>query len=533
MAIANTKSLDHLGLIGGFLKESNLAETVNQFLGLGQREVSFGHLMNAMVINGLGFTGRTLHMYPDYFKNKSIPRLLGIDVDPSKINDDALGRLLDAVFEYGPSKLYNQISEQVLDFLGIKPEALHMDSTSFHYDGRETPNDLDAHHIRMTRGYSRDHRPDLNQVVLTLICENQAGLPIYMQAASGNTQDSANFQGIIKSFIHSLKSAHSSQYLIGDAALYTQNSLTALQAQGRHFITRVPATNSQAKSVLAQTADYDFTPLNDGYRGVWLDSDYAGVAQKWLLLQSEKAKKQKVHLQKNKFRKEEEKIKKQFKALSQKDFFCASDAQKALDDWCSAQKYATVDGRIEAVKHYSGRGRPAKTQIAESCHYRIQGTVSISAEKQQEFIEQSGYFILSTNDLSNEMSMQEMLSHYKSQQKVEGGFRFLKHPDFLVNALFLKKPERIEALLMVMTVCLLVYAGLEHQIRKKLADSGNYFPDMKNKPSQRPTARWVFQCFDGIAVIQIPDQPDIVSNLEDRNLVILKTLGKTYQEIYS
>ena len=126
-----------------------------------------------------------------------------------------------------------------------------------------------------------------------------------------------------------------------------------------------------------------------------------------------------------------------------------------------------------------------------------------------------------------------MLSHYKSQQKVEGGFRFLKHPDFLVNALFLKKPERIEALLMVMTVCLLVYAGLEHQIRKKLADSGNYFPDMKNKPSQRPTARWVFQCFDGIAVIQIPDQPDIVSNLEDRNIVILKTLGKTYQEIYS
>ena len=68
------------------------------------------------------------------------------------------------------------------------------------------------------------------------------------------------------------------------------------------------------------------------------------------------------------------------------------------------------------------------------------------------------------------MTMDKMLSTYKEQQSVEKGFRFLKSPDFLTNSIFLKKPERIEALLMVMTTCLMIYASLEHQIRKKLKE---------------------------------------------------------------
>jgi transposase len=53
----------------------------------------------------------------------------------------------------------------------------------------------------------------------------------------------------------------------------------------------------------------------------------------------------------------------------------------------------------------------------------------------------------------------------------------------------------IEALLMIMTCSLMVYAGIEHLIRKRLAEQDSSFPDMKKKPTQRPTARWVFFCF--------------------------------------
>jgi transposase len=129
--------------------------------------------------------------------------------------------------------------------------------------------------------------------------------------------------------------------------------------------------------------------------------------------------------------------------------------------------------------------------------------------------------------------MAEMLSTYKSQQAVEKGFRFLKSPDFLTSAFYVKKPERIEALLMVMTTCLMVYAALEHTIREQLKGQDEYFPDMKKKPTQTPTARWVFQCFAGIELLTINGQQTLLLNMKDRQAIIIKILGINYQRIYS
>ena len=354
-----------------------------------------------------------------------------------------------------------------------------------------------------------------------------------MQAASGNTNDSANFKEIIQSLVNSLKSAHSCSYFIGDAALYTQASIQALQEQEQYFITRVPATNAQAKSLLSRASELEFTPLKDGYKGVWLESDYGDVTQKGLLLHSKQAEKKKAHTVHSQIRRELEKARKSFKKLCQVEFSCAYDAQEALNQWCTNQKYAVVEGTVEGVMRYEGKGRPAQEELPKSRHYQIQGKPFIREGMIDELIEKSGYFILATNDVSGRLEMEEMLAHYKSQQKVEGGFRFLKSSDFLVNSLFLKKAERIEALLMVMTVCLMVYAGLEYQIRKKLVDLKCYFPSMKNKSIQNPTARWIFQCFDGISVVYLPDKQELVSNIEERNTIILEILGESYRKIYS
>ena len=75
-------------------------------------------------------------------------------------------------------------------------------------------------------------------------------------------------------------------------------------------------------------------------------------------------------------------------------------------------------------------------------------------------------FILATNDHSDTLTMAELWPPIKQQQNVEQGFRFLKSPEFLTSSLYLKKPERIEALLMVMTCSLMIYAALEHRIRQ-------------------------------------------------------------------
>jgi transposase len=74
-------------------------------------------------------------------------------------------------------------------------------------------------------------------------------------------------------------------------------------------------------------------------------------------------------------------------------------------------------------------------------------------------LHQLGLFIIAINDVSDDLDMASLLSSYKAQQNVEKGFRFLKILDFLTSAIYLKKPERIEALLMVMASCLMMYAS--------------------------------------------------------------------------
>jgi transposase len=85
-----------------------------------------------------------------------------------------------------------------------------------------------------------------------------------------------------------------------------------------------------------------------------------------------------------------------------------------------------------------------------------------------------------------ELDMASLLSSYKAQQNVEKGFRFLKRPDFLTSAIYLKKPERIEALLMVMTSCLMVYASLEHHIRKHSKTRRVTSPTRKKSQAKHP-----------------------------------------------
>ena len=102
-----------------------------------------------------------------------------------------------------------------------------------------------------------------------------------------------------------------------------------------------------------------------------------------------------------------------------------------------------------------------------------------------------------------------------------------------IPSLYLKKPERIEALLMIMTCCLMIYAALEHKMRDTLKAKDVYFPDMKNKPSQRPTARWVFQCFQGVHELNIDEAQSMIINLKERQKTIIEILGYIYQKIYS
>ena len=88
------------------------------------------------------------------------------------------------------------------------------------------------------------------------------------------------------------------------------------------------------------------------------------------------------------------------------------------------------------------------------------------------------------------------------------------------------------ALLMVMTVCWLVYAALEYRIRQALQDHDATFPNQKGQPVQNPTARWVFQYFVGMHVLLIPGAGPLVLNLAEEHRCLLRLLGNPYRGLY-
>src|SRR5437773_922459 len=169
--------LDHLGLVAGMFEELGITEVVDQATQQDpeMRIVTAGHAVKAMVLNGLGFLHQQLYLVPHFFQNKPISRLIAPGIQASHLHDDTLGRALETLYAYGVTALYSLMATTAAKRLGLAPGFAHLESTSFHVDGRYTSDEEPKEHVmHITRGDSREQRPDLNPVMLDLIVEHQA-----------------------------------------------------------------------------------------------------------------------------------------------------------------------------------------------------------------------------------------------------------------------------------------------------------------------------------------------------------------------
>jgi transposase len=529
--------LDHLGLVAGTVDELGIGDVLDQATHQNPelRDLTVGEAVKAMVLNGLGFINHALYLVPRFFQNKPTSRLISPRVAPKQLNDDALGRALDTLYAYGVTELYSLIAATAVQRLGLAPRLVHLDSTSFHVDGRyNSDEEPDEHVIHITRGYSRDQRPDLNQVMLDLIVEQQAGIPVLMKPLSGNNSDVQDFGQLITDHMAQLQITYGTTFLVADGALYSAENLQKLAETRTKWITRVPATLSEAQAVLAQADLQTMAPLTEDYRYQVVRSSYGGVEQRWVLLHSAPRQPQAPRTVDKQLLKPSEQEVKACKKLCRTAFACAADAQQALAT-CAQGLQATfvAQSTVRPTPRYDTRGRPGQGTPPDQVVYRLEGALAMRIAARQALIDQHSCFILATNELDDTLfPPQELLAGYKGQAQAERGFRFLKDPQFLASALYLKKPERIMALLMVMTVCLLVYAALEYRIRQALKEHEATFPDQKGNRIQNPTARWVFHYFVGIHVLYLPQQWPIVINLTEEHQHLLQLLGSRYAWFY-
>ncbi len=124
-----SQTLEHLGLVAAMFDELGIGELVDELIpqDFEQRSITLGQAMKAMVLNGLGFANRRLYLMLEFFENKPTERLLGEGVSPEQINDDALGKALDKLYDFGPSELYSVIASRAARRLQVEPKIGHLE----------------------------------------------------------------------------------------------------------------------------------------------------------------------------------------------------------------------------------------------------------------------------------------------------------------------------------------------------------------------------------------------------------------------
>ncbi len=538
------KTIEHLGLVASMVDELGIVEIIDKEIpqDLNQRKVSIGQAVKALIICGLGFTNHRLYLAGHFFAKKPIERLIGPGIEAKQLNDDVLGRALDALYEYGVTAMFQRISRRASLELGVKSQGYHADSSSFHVDGEYNSDEegVDAGVIHITKGYSRDHRPDLNQICLNLIVEHQAGLPMSLNLGDGNQGDCNALAELIREYISQLKPYDEKPLFVADAAWYTKDNVQESQEEdGYLFVSRVPAKLKLVKEIIATTDLDNLLPLKAGYHGQCLTRSYGDVPQRWLVVHSEEAKQRAKKTVSRRLSKRIEAEMKQWQHLCRQRFNCAPDAKRAVEQFLKRCDYCDLAAWDTLLQpHYAQVGRPKKEATPSSYTYSVQGDLYVSLSVYDQLLDRSALFVLATNQLDEaKLTPVNILNTYQGQVKVERGFRFLKDPLFMANTIFLKKEERVMAVMMVMTLCLLVYAALEFRIRHLLQLNSVTIPDQKGNSTATPSARWVFQSFLDVSLlfISLPHWPPriLCLNLSLELQSLLRLLGPSYLSIYS
>jgi transposase len=211
-------------------------------------------------------------------------------------------------------------------------------------------------------------------------------------------------------------------------------------------------------------------------------------------------------------------------------------AQDALATVAKGWQYhQLVSFNLIEHKRYAGRGRPTPNTPRKDPQWQIQAHVRPAEEAIRYQKQRKACFVLGTNIGVSELSDTAVISAYKRQSRVEGGFRFLKDPLFFVSSLFVKKPCRIQGLLMVMTLALLVYSVAQRRLRQQLARHQDTIPNQINHPTASPTLRWVFQLLDGIHRVQVTLQGQVhtlIEGLNDLQIKVLRLFGEEVRSLY-
>lgn len=532
----------HLPVVKQFAKHINLVDTINTMVN-SQMQLPPGEAVLAMVLDTL--SGRTpLYRLKEFFQEKDTELLLGSTIDPEHFSDHNLGRVLDKIYDTGAQAIFSQLSQNAIKRFDINANNVHFDTTSISVYGDYV---LSGEPFKITHGHSKDHRPDLKQFLISLLCVDR-NIPIVGSATDGNASDKTLNNELLTNISkhmakHGLKPG--AFVYVADSAFVTKANLKKAESKNTKFLSRLPATFKQCSRAIqkAVTADNwtDLGVLSKSkplqkrppalYKAYETTLDLYGHDYRAIVIHSsahDKRRHKRIDRLLAKNRKDLDTL---CKKILSKAYYCRADAEAAQDKLqaAAAGSYHKIECSIEKVAKYS-RGRPAKGQARIPTGYEYQLHPDIVPDEQlvEPLRVEAGCFVLISNLTSpterDNFSSRELLRLYKDQDGIERNFSFLKDP-VIVNSIFLKTTHRIEVLGLVLLISLLIWRLIELCMRRYISDTGNKITGWKNKPTDKPTTFMMTTKFLSILVLKVEDKRQLARPLNKVQLEYLKALN--------
>jgi transposase len=306
---------------------------------------------------------------------------------------------------------------------------------------------------------------------------------------------------------------------VADAALVTEDNLAALG--DTLFITRLPATYSECGRLIAEAvAHHTWEDVGvlaytkptkhraaTAYKVYEGEVTLYGTAYRAVVVHSSTQDKRRQQRLVRDIQASYSTIQSAARAAEQHVYFCRADAEAAAAQLRAVHAaYHGMEATVEERPVY-GRGRPSahKPRPITAMRYSLKTSIHTHTERIARLEEEAGCFVLLTNvptagDLAH--SARDLLTVYKDQHGTEQNYGFLKDP-VIVNSLFLKKPERIEALGLILLLALLLWRLMERTLRRHVDTTRTPLPGWDKKVTERPTAFMMVTKFAGVIVVKL------------------------------
>ena len=530
--------VNHLPIVASYARRLGLVEKINGLVPV-EMEVEPGVIVLGMVLDTL--SGRSpLYHLESAFDACDRELLFGQPLPASYFNDDNVGRVLEHLYEAGTQKIFSALSISAVERFELSTQHVHFDTTSVNvYGDYLNAQDEDAP-FKITHGYSKDKRPDLKQFVLSLLCV-EGEVPIVGKLEDGNASDKKINHSVLSNVSRHMKAhgvAEDAFIYIADSAMVTEENL----AQAGRFITRLPANYNECERAIGRAIEANrWTEVGPiavtapsknrpgaSYRVYEDQVTLYGKDYRAIVVHSSAHDKRAQKRLEREFEASLQQMKALAKACEQKPFFCQADAEVAAAEAMkkTTQYHQLKLSVVESPRYGRGRPKQGQPRTPVAIEYRLQAEITENEPAVAKRRQMEGCFVLLTNvpgTGEHHYSPEAILRTYKEQHSMEKNFGFLKD-DQIVNALFLKKPERIEALGLILLISLLIWRLIEQAMRSELAAREATVAGWDNKPTRRPTTYMMTWKFRGIIILCVGQQRRLAQPLSQTQEAFLSIL---------